>query len=509
MLHLSHKSISKQGIFRTPKSFCIQFIIGALVLFFLNTSAVAAIYYIDYETGKDQNSGESKELPWKHCPGMVGFSGTYHHMEGDVFIFKGGVTWPKAALPLSISFSGSSHEKDTYRSDRTWYKGAQWSYPIFDAQGSADAYTGIVEVRGKSNIKIDGIKIYRVGQPGVSSNARGIIAINSSNLNIENCSLEIYGNHAIVISVDPTSPHSNIIINKNVFSNSANFIEIGLTTAGPFSLENLTVSNNIFRDSKSNLLGGDHGDGIHIFCKNNAPRLKNVRIHNNRWTGNFGSIDDISTNTAQIYFEDSVDGGLIFNNIFSFENRSTNFKGYLYSPAFIAIYGSRNIKIFNNNLVSDAIANATDGALSGVRLSGGHSSMCENIEIKNNIFSKPRLGIIIDSICKNIISDFNFFSPRAEGYIGAVDSSFKTIKNWQALGYDLNSKSGDPNFISLEVPFNLKVKPNSDVIDTGINIGEEFKFDIEGSKRPYGTNWDIGAYEFVGSITPPTGLKVK
>lgn len=62
-----------------------------------------ATYYIDYASGSDANAGTSTGSPWKHCPSMEPFSGSYSHSDGDVFVFKGGVTWPNAALPLYIT----------------------------------------------------------------------------------------------------------------------------------------------------------------------------------------------------------------------------------------------------------------------------------------------------------------------------------------------------------------------------------------------------------------------
>lgn len=96
-----------------------------------------ATYYIDYVAGNDSNSGTSTAAPWKHCPGMAPFSGSYTHSDGDQFIFKGGVTWPNAALPLLIADrGGASGNPDIYGAvDQTWYSGGSWSRAIFDGEG--------------------------------------------------------------------------------------------------------------------------------------------------------------------------------------------------------------------------------------------------------------------------------------------------------------------------------------------------------------------------------------
>ena len=54
----------------------------------------ATTYYIDYVTGSDSSvAPTSKTTPWKRHPYMIGFTGSYSHAAGDIFIFKGGVTW--------------------------------------------------------------------------------------------------------------------------------------------------------------------------------------------------------------------------------------------------------------------------------------------------------------------------------------------------------------------------------------------------------------------------------
>jgi hypothetical protein len=95
----------------------------------------AATYYIDYNGGNDSNSGTSKSAPWKHCPAMEPFSGSYTHQDGDRFIFKGGVTWPRAAVPLYITVGGAAGNHDYYGVDKTWFAGASWTRPVFTSNG--------------------------------------------------------------------------------------------------------------------------------------------------------------------------------------------------------------------------------------------------------------------------------------------------------------------------------------------------------------------------------------
>src|SRR5674536_23253 len=74
-------------------------------LFLLHAAPVlSATYYIDYNAANDSANGTTTSTPWKRSPGMVGFTGRYSHSAGDIFVFKGGVTWPAAVLPSTIKY---------------------------------------------------------------------------------------------------------------------------------------------------------------------------------------------------------------------------------------------------------------------------------------------------------------------------------------------------------------------------------------------------------------------
>lgn len=114
----------------------------------------AATYYIDYDGGADTNNGTAKETPWKHAPGMIGCSDncaeyktTYSdsantYGAGNSFIFKGGVTWPNDVFVWDWTYGGGTGwtigtNAIYFGVDATWYTGASWSRPIFDAEGEA------------------------------------------------------------------------------------------------------------------------------------------------------------------------------------------------------------------------------------------------------------------------------------------------------------------------------------------------------------------------------------
>ncbi len=76
----------------------------ALCFCFLQLSAFAATYYVDYEGGKDSNTGTAMDSPLKHCPGDSSVEGVAREIQlkaGDTVIFKGGVAY-KGAVTLSV-----------------------------------------------------------------------------------------------------------------------------------------------------------------------------------------------------------------------------------------------------------------------------------------------------------------------------------------------------------------------------------------------------------------------
>ena len=103
---------------------------------FLAINASGATYYIDWVSGLDSNNGTSINTPWKRHPFMRGWTGSYSHVAGDRYIFKGGVTWPGSCWRMDITVGGSAAKYDYYGVTNNWFTGASWSRPIFDGTGS-------------------------------------------------------------------------------------------------------------------------------------------------------------------------------------------------------------------------------------------------------------------------------------------------------------------------------------------------------------------------------------
>ena len=77
---------------------------------------------------------------------MQGFGAAYKHHVGDHFVFKGGVTWPQGVFPLSppegAEGSGAAGNPDYYGVNKSWFTGASYTPPVFDAEGKEITNTG-------------------------------------------------------------------------------------------------------------------------------------------------------------------------------------------------------------------------------------------------------------------------------------------------------------------------------------------------------------------------------
>jgi hypothetical protein len=483
-----------------------------LVVIFLMVAAqaFATTYYIDYTAGADTNNGTAKETPWKRCPGMKGFAGTYSHSNGNVFIFKGGETWAAAAFPMTV-YGGSLGSITTYTVDNTWYTGASWTQPIFDGGGANTAL--IFHTARVSYVKIDNIKFTNIGITGETATASPIkISDMGDGIEISNNTIAAYANHGIVLGHSCVINRSGLKIHHNTFQHCTNHIEIGGGCTGA-TYNDIEIYNNVFEDPQTQLVDLDHADGIHIWNVSNTAIYTGIKIYNNIYRGDWGSGDGSTTSTAQIYLEDCCSGVDIYNNVLSFTNTTNSYSGFLFTPGFIAIYGSSNVRVYNNTVTAAAIPGKLSpspaGGKCGVVISAGGAASCDNIKIKNNIFQDVLFGVgLPTSGCTTGLEiDYNQYHIASGEYAGGIGGSFKSFAQWQASGYEAHGQSGDPLFTDIVAPtFDLTLQEASPSVNKGVDLSASFTTDLLGNARPTGANsWDMGAYERGGTAdeTPP------
>ncbi|MDT0551845.1 right-handed parallel beta-helix repeat-containing protein [Urechidicola vernalis] len=154
-----------------------------LIVVFISTSSFATEYYVNAETGNDQNNGKSESTAWKSLFKVS----TTNLKPGDVILlangqeFKGSIEWTKLSgtksKPIEISsyvVSGSDIK------------------PIINAKGFLNG----IKLTDCSHIKINGISIIADGGKKPKKGMRcGIFYTSSkvgnySNITIENCTIK-------------------------------------------------------------------------------------------------------------------------------------------------------------------------------------------------------------------------------------------------------------------------------------------------------------------------------
>lgn len=500
-----NKSIPKSKFHYTMKFFF--FLCISVSILFTASTAWSAVYYIDYETGSDSNSGLSQSTPWKKCPGMVGFSGSYSHSAGDIFNFKRGVTWPSSCFQIwTISNSGTPGNYDEYTSTSTYAKlGYENILPKFDGGGNAYSVYWIKGADDARYVKISYLRFQNLGTETDPAPNRLLFFQRPYEVYIHHCEFKPYGGHGIVLSMDSTTSSNvgRVYIFNNDFEASSNFIECGNSNNGSYPLNGLYIYNNNFHDAKPANRNGDHCDGIHLYP--NQYYLTNVEIHHNKFYGDMGGADSATSGQGLINCAYGTDGIKIYNNLIYFDNTSHP-RDYYNFNYMIGVRYSKNIYIYNNTVVADA---NTDTAFAGAASCIELNKCTGTIEIKNNILSGAKMCINDQSQTAPFICDYNILhlDDDTSGWISWNNGT--TFAEWQASGYDLHgsevSSFSDLHFMDDMPPFDLQLKSDSPAINTGTDLSSIFTDDFSYRLRS-SNSWDVGAYE--GGIGPPKALRI-
>jgi hypothetical protein len=431
------------------------FIFALAIFFFSSSIALAATYYINVVNGNDNNSGTSSQ-PWKTIA-----KGANNAIAGDTVIVCPGV-YSERLVPAN---SGSSGAMITFKAETA-------RTAILDGTGIANSCVSLPESR--AYIRVEGFELRNFGWECVYS--RG------NNNQIVNNYIHNNGDQGINAS------GTNILIENNEIAyNGTDSILIGA--------DNLTIrGNNIHHNGKDGIFGGG----------------SNWLVENNVFHDQFGG----GAHEDAIQIEE-LTNSIIRNNIFH------DFTQLLY----LANYSQstyENISIYGNIFYTDTYNTQGGGEAPGIFIvAGNDASILRNIDIHSNTFGwlgYPAIRIYKNDLAQgsNIKIYDNIFYESGidvgDNFADQVTSNYNLFYNASSLGNEgPNSIFADPQFVNYQKhsAFDFHLKSTSPAINIGSqNLSTIFVLpspflDIDGTQRPQGIRYDLGAYEYVSSPPPP------
>lgn len=420
-------------------------------------------YYVDNQTTNDVNDGTSWSYAWS----------SFTQIDWGLFL-------PGDALYIS---GGPENSSQVYYEQLTVTASGTSGYPIYILPGLDEGYNGQVIIDGLNLTKTYGIDIDTQDNIIISGltlrNSLGpeIRVRNSDNVKIYDCNILFYG-RGIDLRYGTDYVVSGCSLNSPLF--------IGSETDGIYSQDNLNciIENNYIAVYNSYIDG--ENDCIQLFRDNGTIVRNNYCIQDSDKLSKSNGIS-AKTCTGSIYIynnvinmNDTVSAGIEYRNL----DDGTLANLYITNNT---IFGS---KIYNGIIVSEV----------------------EDPIIKNNII-QSNLGTYVFNLIgwngdtANI--DYNIYYNTLNSNLINIDGITVDFGFWQGYLFDEHSYNLDPKFVN-ENNGNLQLQDDSPAKDAGTNLSGLYTYDINHISRPYGSAWDIGAYEGPGfDITKPTILSAE
>ena len=471
----------------------------------------AATYYIDYSSGSDSNNGQSESSAWQRAPGMNGFAGSYSHVAGDQFIFKGGVTWPNSVFTFTPIGGGNSSVNDYYGVDKTWFTGSSWARPIFNSQGATVGTNDVEIFLNVPYVTIDNLEFTGHYWNGASYNvdAQNATILNglemSQGVIVENCYFHGWSHAPYNSGANPDSYNiveigqalSNIVEN-NVFTGFDGDAVSGCAIRGAgFAVNNIIydVSNGIL-GCIANIIGNtiydindsydptQHENSIEAWlCQPGAgytQYIYNNVIHDTS-SGAYFPIDpgfgnNTSPTTAYLY--NNVYWNSSYGDLITLDPSGTN-------PALESIY------IWNNTIVTGS------GYQFCFRMLNRGIGNLETVSLQNNNCISNQGLINIDSgMGANTYSAnpnlvLGTSTAAADGYtIANAFAPTSSTSPTVGQGWNLSSNCSTNPALCSDTTLGVSYDAINHVV---IGPGRTAKL------RPTISAWDIGAYQYAAS----------
>lgn len=452
--------------------------------------------YVDLNNGDDDNLGTEQE-PFKSIEKAIDYS-----IHGDTIHVKPG-NYGIGKTNYLISYPG-------WKKDQISWSGGKNLTIVANPRRSA-IVTGF-DTTNWEYLKIEG---FNITNENTGNHEKSGIFLNSDNVTI----VDNYFYNISYVVIRAYENHDDIIIRNNMFER----VNVGMWAGG----KNWLVEGNVIKKLMGSR-GSTGADADYVVLSGINHTYRNNYFHGTAMTGE--GLDDICDDdwVCCSYDSDScahVDGFqtfilspgkkkakdiLIENNIVMDCNQ-----GFMMEDQV-----ARSAGVPSNNITNWTIRNNVFTCSAGMIF---HNP--GNISVLHNTFLEVHRGITIDGADEIIIKNNILVGGNDHPYViynnRIVDEDYNLIHNFGGretppfLGEhtiadriypQFSNPAHDPEFVDENdiigadgKPFTeddgLKLQPGSIAIDNGTNVG--VYNDIIGNARPFGIDYDIGAYEYI------------
>ena len=258
---------------------------------------------------------------------------------------------------------------------------------------------------------------------------------------------------------------TGLLVHDNSFSNFANWDD--------------TTGSNKF-----------HHDGFFAWAVSGGT-LSSAAMYNNVVGPNFGQYT-----AGGLFIQGWVSDLLCYDNTFLENANDKANNGLIFLNPYPDIAGAYSV--YNNTFVGAGVGIAVNAGPDPV---AGHTSrLAQTYTIENNLFTGVGTAIAMYYINSPIAvnGDYNLgynLNPQQQYTCSSNGVSiFRTLSQWQLLGWDVDGTNANPNLDAAYVP-----QLPSGAIGAGVNLSQYFSEDADGFSLAAQGPWDIGAYKFLGT----------
>jgi parallel beta-helix repeat protein len=401
--------------------------------------AAGATYYVDASIGNDGNSGTTETSPLKTIS-----KATEKVAPGDTVLVKNGTY--NEPYGVNMQKSGTASAWITFKAfsgHKPFVTSSQW-------------YTFGID--RKSYIEISGFEITNIPQtPTDTKNGAGdgiIVKNDSHHIRLLNNKIHGAGGGGIAtVSADYITIAGNILYDNTKRSN------LGQSGISLYQLYNYDTASGYHNFIRKNFIY-DNENLVPFIYYGNGTEI----------TDGNGIIIDDSRNTQQNsgtnpHYLQAYKGSTLIENNIIFDNGGRG----------IHVFKSDNVVAVNNSLYQNNGTSTISGELTAI--SSG------NVKFSNNlVYARTgKLANVINSEAKNI---------------SFANNTYYNHLNLSLLGS--NDKTADPKYINPSFDpavANFRLQSTSPAINTGTSTSAPTT-DFDGKKRPSGSGYDRGAYEY-------------